>query len=106
MIRARLKRIGVLKAALIAGFIYLILGLLFAIPYAGMLSTMIASKTQAPSGLLFFVLVVIIPTLYGIVGFIGTAIFVALYNLAARWFGGIEVDAEPITDTSYQETES
>ena len=36
--------------------------------------------------------IIIFPILYGIVGGIGGAIGAAVYNLAAGWVGGIEVD--------------
>ena len=36
--------------------------------------------------------IIVFPILYGIVGGIGGAIGAAVYNLAAGWVGGIEVD--------------
>jgi len=36
--------------------------------------------------------IIIFPILYGILGGIGGAIGAAIYNLAAGWVGGLEVD--------------
>lgn len=36
--------------------------------------------------------VILCPILYGIIGGIGAAIGAALYNVASRWIGGLEVD--------------
>ncbi|WP_174874863.1 DUF3566 domain-containing protein [Vogesella oryzae] len=37
------------------------------------------------------IMVVMIPLLYAVLGFIGTLIAAWLYNFAAKWTGGIEV---------------
>jgi hypothetical protein len=35
---------------------------------------------------------VMIPVLYGVMGFIGGIIGALIYNLVAKWIGGIEVE--------------
>jgi len=39
-----------------------------------------------------FASIIIFPIMYGIIGGIGGAIGAAIYNLAAGWVGGLEVD--------------
>ena len=39
-----------------------------------------------------FAMALIFPIVYGIIGFIGGAAGAFLYNLAAGWIGGIELD--------------
>jgi hypothetical protein len=50
-----------------------------AVPFAGMIGGAAA--------------IVIVPICYGLFTFIGTLIYAALYNLAAKWVGGIEIEA-------------
>ena len=38
--------------------------------------------------------IIIIPLLYGIFGFIAGAIAALIYNLAAKWIGGLEIETE------------
>jgi hypothetical protein len=37
--------------------------------------------------------IIILPIFYGVGSFIMSAIYAALYNLAAKWVGGIEIEA-------------
>jgi len=37
--------------------------------------------------------IIILPIFYGCIMFIGALIQAALYNVAAKWTGGVEVDA-------------
>ncbi|MDA3833204.1 MAG: hypothetical protein PF495_07385 [Spirochaetales bacterium] len=40
------------------------------------------------------VLILLMPFLYGIFGFVMTAIFCLIYNLIAGWTGGVELEFE------------
>jgi hypothetical protein len=69
-----------------------ITSLIFVVPMALMLS-FVPSVSQPgvpnfPPGIFFL----LFPLLYLIVGYIGTLIFCALYNLVARFTGGIEFE--------------
>ncbi len=38
--------------------------------------------------------IIILPIVYGCIGFVMTLIMAALYNLVAGWVGGMEIQAE------------
>ncbi len=94
-----IKSVGVLSVAKIMGVIYGCLGLIF-VPFfllMGLVGTM-AGKQQSPfAGMFGLVFAFLAPILYGVLGFIGGAIGAALYNLFAKWIGGIEVQVESAT---------
>jgi hypothetical protein len=88
----RIKRFGVYQTSKVFAIIYFIVTAIFMIPI-GLFMTMMGtgSSSWMPfSGTMFFVL----PFVYGLVGFITTAIGCAVYNLIARWTGGIEFQVE------------
>ena len=41
-----------------------------------------------------FAMGILMPVIYGVMGFIGGVIGAAVYNLVARWIGGIELEVE------------
>ncbi|OFW04761.1 MAG: hypothetical protein A3H96_10110 [Acidobacteria bacterium RIFCSPLOWO2_02_FULL_67_36] len=94
------KHIGVWSVAriyaVICGGIGLCIGLVFAlISVVG--GSLAASNSDMPSwaGPVFGVgAIVFLPILYGVMGLIGGAIGAALYNVAARIGGGVELDVQ------------
>ena len=54
------------------------------------------TATAAPAVMtgLMLVMTILIPVIYGAMGFILGVISAANYNLVARWIGGIEVEVE------------
>jgi hypothetical protein len=101
-----IKSVGVLSVAKIMGLIYGCLGLI-AIPFFLLigLAGSLAGKQQSPfAGMIGLVLALLAPILYGVMGFVMGAIGAALYNLFAKWIGGIEVqvqsDTPPLPATS------
>jgi|SRR5271156_5974449 hypothetical protein len=90
------KSVGVLSVAKIMGLIYACLGLIL-IPFfllMGLMGTL-AGKQQSPfAGMIGLVFAFLAPIIYGVMGFIAGAIGAALYNLFAKWIGGIEVQVE------------
>ncbi|HCS20917.1 MAG TPA: hypothetical protein DIW47_10235 [Bacteroidetes bacterium] len=89
----RIKRFGVYQTAKVAAVIYFLIAAVFMLPFALIMSTVSGDKFPGfPfGGALFFILM---PFLYGVLGFIMTAISCAIYNLVSRWTGGIEVEVE------------
>ncbi|HMH56380.1 MAG TPA: hypothetical protein VK535_08965 [Gemmatimonadales bacterium] len=91
----RLSRFGIAQTAKVLGVLYGLVGLVF-IPFFILSMQFAPNKGGIGPG---FALA--IPVLYGLAGFIFTAIGCALYNLVAKYLGGIEVELEtsPLSKT-------
>ena len=88
------KVLGICSACF--GFLIGAMFSLFALALGGMMAT--ASDEAAAGGALFGTLmgagaIIIMPIFYGIFGFIGGLIYAFIFNLAAKWTGGLVVDA-------------
>jgi hypothetical protein len=90
---SRIKRFGVYQTSKVSAVLYFVVTAVFLIPF-GLFFTMLGTGSDIPGfgfgGLFFFVL----PFIYGLVGFVVTAICCAVYNLVARWTGGIEFELD------------
>ncbi|NPA33653.1 MAG: hypothetical protein GXO48_01830 [Chlorobi bacterium] len=95
----KIKRINVLQASIVASIVAFFFSIIFVLIYGLFLYSIMSSipvKDQAITtaipfiGTAFF----LAPILYGIIAFISTAIFTFLFNLVAKWLGGIEIDVE------------
>src|SRR5476651_1076148 len=95
-----IKRLGPLSCAKIAGTLYAILGL-----FVGGLIALVslvggfasaASRGGVPGFGMFFGVgaVLLVPILYGCLGFVMALIGAALYNITAGLVGGIEIDLD------------
>ncbi len=96
-----LKSIGVLSAAKIVGVMYAVMGLIMGFVFAGLFSMIPAmaptGQDQIPGWIapMFGVgSIVILPIMYGIMGFIGGAIGAVIYNVLAGAIGGLELNLE------------
>lgn len=101
---AELKRIGVLSAAKVGTGIGIIMGVIFGIIVflatflgvgAGMLSRaalpVISMGTGVVAGLIAFIIVLISMAVWG---FVYSAVGALIYNCAAHFFGGIDLELE------------
>lgn len=96
-----IKRVDPVSAAKIGGVLYGLLGLLIgacisvvALLFSGAMS----SLSEQPGGSMFGMLfgagaIVIMPIFYGVIGFVMTLISAALFNVASKITGGVQVDA-------------
>ena len=50
---------------------------------------------NALAGIALIVMIVIMPALYAVGGFLGGAVMALLYNFVVQFTGGIELDFEP-----------
>lgn len=91
--KKQLTRIAPLRAGIVLGILYGIIGLL-AVPVV--LFWSMGSKGGF-GGALFAVFV---PVLYAVIGFIGGIISAATYNLVAKWTGGLEFEVRDIPSAS------
>ena len=91
-----IKRVGPLSCAKIAAALYAVIGLIAGIfiSVAAMVGAFAANQGAAgPLGVLFGVgSIVMLPIMYGCIGFLGTLIRAAVYNALASAVGGVEVD--------------
>jgi hypothetical protein len=90
------KSVGVLSVAKIMGLIYACMGLIFAPVFlvVGMMGSLVAQDKNPLAGMAGVVLAVLIPFIYGAMGFIIGAICALLYNLLAKLVGGFELELE------------
>lgn len=89
--KKQLTYIAPLKAGIILGLLYAILGLIL-VPFfliVALLGGKTGNSLPAAFGAGFAIL---LPVFYGVVGFIGGIIMAALYNLVAKWTGGLEFE--------------
>ena len=96
------KRIGVLSVGKVMGAMYVVIGLIL----GGLLSLFALAgggagpngpAGPAPAALFGAAAIIILPLLYGVLGFIGGIITGALYNLVASTIGGIEMELTSYT---------
>jgi hypothetical protein len=102
-VKMRLKKVGVLSYAKISTVIMAIVGLFLGIFYEILnlaFGSQIASAAAAggtqPDPLMTMGpwVILVMPVMYAIMGFIMGVIGAWLYNLIAKWVGGVEVEFE------------
>jgi hypothetical protein len=89
-----IQSVGVLSAAKIMGLIQGSLGLIF-MPFFILFAALgmaAGGKASVFGGVAGIVIAVFIPIFYAALGFITGAIGALLYNLFAKWVGGIEIE--------------
>jgi len=100
-----IKRVSPMSAAKMGGILGVLLGLIIGACVS--LVMMAAGSTISMSGgdqnlgamsgavsMLFGAgAIIILPIFYGVFSFIMGALYAALYNVAAKWVGGIEIEA-------------
>jgi hypothetical protein len=101
----RIKRVAPLQTGKMMGVLYACMGLIF-LPFfalAGVAGVFAQQTQQAQSpgtapaviiAAMMFGFGIFMPVFYGVFGFIFGVISAAMYNLIARWIGGIEVEVE------------
>jgi hypothetical protein len=98
-----LRSVGVLSCGKIMGILYAVMGLLL----GGFFALIALAGAAAPQGQggggpdpaammagMGIMAVIVMPIMYGIIGFIGGIIMAAIYNLVAGVVGGLEFDFE------------
>jgi hypothetical protein len=61
----------------------------------GLLGTLVGQHKSPFAGIFGITFAILMPVLYGIMGFVTGAIGSLLYNLLANWVGGFELELEP-----------
>lgn len=91
-----LKRIAPLQAGKILAILYGIMGLLF-MPVFMMISAIGANlPSEQRVGMMAFGMgmMLFMPVIYAVMGFVFGVLGAALYNVIAKWVGGFEVEVE------------
>ena len=94
-----IRRVQPLSAAKIQGIIGVCVGLLIGALFSliGMVAGSLAGGRDGGAlvGMMFGAgAIIILPIFYGVIGFCGGAIGAFVYNLAAGWVGGLEIDTQ------------
>jgi hypothetical protein len=98
-VKHRIKRVDPLQVAKVLGALYAIMGLIF-VPIFMFISSTLPSESGEAVGLPFGTgFALLMPILYGGLGFIFTMIGAALYNFVAGLVGGIEVELDGVGST-------
>jgi len=85
--KRRITRLTVMQAGKLLAVLYSFMSIIM-LPF--MLIVMLAGGGKAVAPMLGMVL------LYPLMGFIGGILMAAIYNLAAKWVGGLEVSVDAI----------
>ena len=88
----RITHIAPLSLARVLGAVYFVLGLLFAIFL--IVASVVDGDEEGPS----IGLAIAIPILYGVGGFVASALVAALYNAVAARLGGIELEIVSVSE--------
>ena len=93
---AVVKRIAPGSAFKVGLIVYGVMGLIIGLCVSlfALIGASIVSEAQGGVGGMFFgaLAVVFFPIFYGIIGGISGALGAVIYNLAAKWVGGLEID--------------
>jgi hypothetical protein len=84
----QIRRFGIGQTAKVIGVLYALMGLIF-VPVFLVVAAFSPNEKGFGAG---FALA--LPIIYGVMGFIFTAIGCAIYNLVAGWVGGVEVELD------------
>ena len=91
------KRIGPLSVAKVSGALYALMGLVIGAVMSAIsvVSGAMGGSESGMMGLIFgAAAVILLPLLYGCIGFVMSLIGASLFNLAAGWVGGIELETQ------------
>ena len=97
-----LRSVGVLSCGKMMGILYACMGLLIGLFFGlfSLIGLAIPQQQNAGNPMPFLIggglfMIILLPVMYGIMGFIGGIIMAALYNLVAGIIGGLELDLDP-----------
>ena len=92
---AKLKRVGVLSLAKFYTILMGIIGFIFGIFYAVIIAMGVPDMYSGDPFLsMGYLIILVLPIFYAIIGFIVGAISALLYNLVAKLVGGIDIEFE------------
>jgi hypothetical protein len=92
-----------MSCAKVMGMIYGCLGLIV-LPFfllGGFINLLLGNQSSQPlAGIAMWFLALLVPFIYGLMGFVMGAFSAWVYNLIARWIGGVKLELELIVTNS------
>jgi hypothetical protein len=95
----RISKFGVYQTSKVVAILLFLSSLIFLIPFGLFMNMTVGNHFPGfpfGEGVFFIVL----PILYGVMGFIMTAIGCLIYNAVVKWTGGIEVEFEAVVESN------
>ena len=90
--KKQLIRISILQSSKIITTLYVLMGFI----YTAIGTSILVFGSEKLK--ILAIIYILMPIIMGIFGFIFFVIFAAIYNLLAKWLGGIEVEVKDITN--------
>jgi len=90
--KKQLSRISILQSSKITTALYVLMGFIYSA--IGIAILVFGGEKLKVIAIIY----ILMPIVMGILGFIFFVIFAAIYNLLAKWLGGIEVEVKDITN--------
>ena len=99
----RLRSVGVLSSAKIFGVAQAAVGILIGFFFVlfGAVGAALVPGRQKLGMIGIIVIAVLMPVFYGILGFVLGAIWAFVYNLAAQFFGGLELELDAVPASGF-----
>lgn len=102
MAKMEIKRVGILSLVKICGVVMACFGLLIGIIYGLVMMTvgaaMMSMSDEGPGAGIGIVgglvMMIVIPVFYGVLGVVIGALYAIIYNVAAGFVGGVELELE------------
>ena len=113
MAKMQIRRMGVFSCAKIYAIVMAAFGLVFGVLYGlffmviggAMLAAGSGARGEGAAGagglVIGLVMMVVIPIFYGVLGFVMGAIGALVYNIAAGFVGGVELELENVEGSTY-----
>jgi hypothetical protein len=95
--KKQLTSISPLRAGIVLAVLYGVIGLIF-VPFI-LLASLFGARTGPTAAVSGVVLAICFPIFYAVLGFIGGIIMAAVYNLVAKWTGGLEFEVTDVAPT-------
>ncbi|MCX7659732.1 MULTISPECIES: hypothetical protein [Caldimonas] len=89
--KRRIQRLSPHQNGKVAGLMMALVSLVILVPFMLILGGIMPHGERMP-----WLMVLILPVLYLVLGYIGTVLACWVYNLVAGWVGGIEYDAQEV----------
>jgi hypothetical protein len=90
----KIKKISPLSLAKIQGILFGLMGLVFVVPFLFLSFIFPIDSSLEGSSFPSFWFFFLVPVLYAVMGFIMGFITALLYNVVAKWVGGLEITIE------------